>query len=1320
MATSETSRFRWPLPLWNADWQKWQAKFADLAENQDATAFALMEHLTLINKSLPTVAIVSVGPDFIFTPSAVTEFMSRTFGTTITVSTTPLTLAVGNMVGVYMQAGAVGPQSVDWELRDGSAEIDPSFIVLGYVNADSSITWFNGATLAVGVPLRLFEASAGVVWTGGDEYWIDYEHGVDAVGRGAINAPFKTIAFAATQVSVPLLAATFQRAVVFHVASGTYSDPVTLPGYRWAYMFMLTGAIVTGDIAVEIDSSYRFGSSTAIYAPTVAVWGTGGAVINGITVQNVNVAPGWVTSGTKNLAVVDCTVAGSIQLLASGDFNYPTENLRVGLHNSTFTSSGAYIRAFGEDIAAGVAGANWTRNQIFLSTQSCVLACKVDGDVQFCSNQDTRFAGIGAVDAGPREQILGSAHTWSGFCNCEFSAKAYFGSLVEAFGGGDWPMPVSQEIQFDAHSYQEARTAGVYFYQFPATPEYVLTDTAQGVGVDASGFAGLFDVNDTDVQACLNKVDMLSGAGGFDAIYVDGVRGGDDAAHDGSIALPYATLAYASSTVTTGSLVEFQVPIMFVMAPGIDASNPILPYRQYIHITGNSYILTGTISYYIDGTYMFGGGTLDNYTRLLTFRSQAGACVVSGRINHQRQNPALGGNPGGSIVGFFQGVTVSCAIENQPSAGVAAGQRTGVLNVVMFNTATSEVAMRWGGTHETNGALLTTINSLNVYAYSSLIYPTLTLCGVVGLGDIVGSDFAANLDYNTDVAGGAYDGAIGGASGAQGGFVGTWVNSTSAHVGWGGGVISALPLPIKADATAIDNPICPTGCIRAWTFDNATYYECPDRGFQRGTGLRALSGFPADNVVMVKQVRSALFAGEYDGNEVVTALTTAAGMMPAGAARAATNRVEVWLPLGTYRLPDATSFGIMGNYIDIISFDPVTKVPAGQFTGSIIKGDMGGAFPFFLNNSIDCRMKGVTVQNLGTGPAMQCTDLATGWLDCVFESCVFDTAGDVAVSPHAAVPGLEIYGTWRNCQSAQGLVGNCVFKGVAEWCDGDDYSFGGSTTGIAGGFVAVARNCNVGDYSCGYSDASDVTCAGILDRVVTGDYSAGVCDDATGMFAALYAATANDCTFGDRCTGWWNKAALSGDNTGVMVRCIMMNVSDAVIAGLLSRFYDTLITAQTIGETYAITGEIDGTSPPVVVVGEYYVVTVTGAPYTEGEVYLGTAGLPDTWVLVPLTAGEIMLPGATYGSWEINRYYEWNGTAWVRVHPNSCIVVQNAATPMIDGCKLITPTTANPSITATTAHDIKAMLCRSKANVDTTINNLIPGGNNVVDSDMEV
>jgi hypothetical protein len=150
--TLHTPRFLLPVPTWNADWQKWQQTFETFANGVDSSLFSLLEHVTLIPRVLPTVSIAGG----VFSQSGPAQFISRTLQVEVGVGPNPLTLVPRALVCAHLQSGAVGPQSIEWELRITNTEVDADLVVFGVVGDDYSITWYNGSRLVPGTPMALF------------------------------------------------------------------------------------------------------------------------------------------------------------------------------------------------------------------------------------------------------------------------------------------------------------------------------------------------------------------------------------------------------------------------------------------------------------------------------------------------------------------------------------------------------------------------------------------------------------------------------------------------------------------------------------------------------------------------------------------------------------------------------------------------------------------------------------------------------------------------------------------------------------------------------------------------------------------------------------------------------------------------------------------------------------------------------------------------------------------------------------------------------------------------------------------------------------
>jgi hypothetical protein len=162
MSTAETPRFHIPFPA-EDDKGMWWTKFSNGMTQADALLFGLLENQKAIMKDLPSVIIT--GPDglgrYWFTPLATTTFVSRTLMADIVVSSTPLQILPNCVVGLTLTPGAIGTQSVDWELFTNTVPIDVTVQAFGYVNTDYSITWFNASRLSVGAITGLFAATGG-------------------------------------------------------------------------------------------------------------------------------------------------------------------------------------------------------------------------------------------------------------------------------------------------------------------------------------------------------------------------------------------------------------------------------------------------------------------------------------------------------------------------------------------------------------------------------------------------------------------------------------------------------------------------------------------------------------------------------------------------------------------------------------------------------------------------------------------------------------------------------------------------------------------------------------------------------------------------------------------------------------------------------------------------------------------------------------------------------------------------------------------------------------------------------------------------------
>ncbi len=162
MSNDETSRFRWPFPARDADWQKWQDTFGDLISNVDSTMFSAVDGTRLIFKDIPNAEIVSNGSGYDLVMSGNLVMQSRAHGVEITVPVGAYPLTSLAVAAITSTPGAIGSQLISWEMLEGGVESSPNVIPLGYVNENYGITWWNGAQLFAGTgSLPLFGTAAG-------------------------------------------------------------------------------------------------------------------------------------------------------------------------------------------------------------------------------------------------------------------------------------------------------------------------------------------------------------------------------------------------------------------------------------------------------------------------------------------------------------------------------------------------------------------------------------------------------------------------------------------------------------------------------------------------------------------------------------------------------------------------------------------------------------------------------------------------------------------------------------------------------------------------------------------------------------------------------------------------------------------------------------------------------------------------------------------------------------------------------------------------------------------------------------------------------
>jgi hypothetical protein len=151
---SESPRYNWPIPQWNADWQSWQQRFEDLSDDIDSTVFSNMEGSKCIFYQLPNARVYDDSGTYKLEMLSDLILISRTYNMKVTVdSSSDLVLIPYNLIGLTFTAGTVEETTVEFELFN-TAPIDSDVHIFGYVTADYSVNWFNGSVFADGEDAR--------------------------------------------------------------------------------------------------------------------------------------------------------------------------------------------------------------------------------------------------------------------------------------------------------------------------------------------------------------------------------------------------------------------------------------------------------------------------------------------------------------------------------------------------------------------------------------------------------------------------------------------------------------------------------------------------------------------------------------------------------------------------------------------------------------------------------------------------------------------------------------------------------------------------------------------------------------------------------------------------------------------------------------------------------------------------------------------------------------------------------------------------------------------------------------------------------------
>jgi hypothetical protein len=141
----------------------WWEVFKDLADGIDAAMLGVMEANAWTFAALPDATIESDGgTGYQLRLRGPCIAVSRTFQTFVTVEyATPLSLTPGWMIVLPVTSGGRASSVASLVLQQNTVPINPDYRVLGYVNADYSITWWNASVLAVGEERALFAFAGG-------------------------------------------------------------------------------------------------------------------------------------------------------------------------------------------------------------------------------------------------------------------------------------------------------------------------------------------------------------------------------------------------------------------------------------------------------------------------------------------------------------------------------------------------------------------------------------------------------------------------------------------------------------------------------------------------------------------------------------------------------------------------------------------------------------------------------------------------------------------------------------------------------------------------------------------------------------------------------------------------------------------------------------------------------------------------------------------------------------------------------------------------------------------------------------------------------
>lgn len=555
--SNETRRFQWPLPAWNADWQKWQEIFADLTANIDSTVFAAMSSSKLIMKDIPNVEVREPTPgNWILEMKGPAVFVSRNLLTTITVPQESVSLTTNSILGLTFTPGAVGPQTASWEVFSQSMDNDPELVPVGYVDESYNIIWYNGAEIAAGGGVqKLFGSSSGAsatdkvkitsadtlanylaskisagtnitlstlnpggneqlqinapaasVPTGNEDVYVDATNGSDVTGDGSIGNPYQTLAYAVTTITNPVNFAGFSTDLTFVLAPGTYSGAITLP-YRLRIGIKGHGAVITGKITWGYDIQYWYGNSTQDNTPILAISPdvAGGIIVDEINCINDDPSNGTISPYARWLILDGCMLSGGdILNLESGATGAGESTGTLVLFAMDVQGYPPYNTTSGR--LGGQRETSYTddANYIVLVTDHCNIHHELNGCVGFYACSDTLFSG--GVDytfdptdgTGSYAGAIGGSGPAQHLVNCAFDSACTMG-----WDGATGSTPGDIRVDANTHKY--------LFVDYSSTLDNiseVLVDVSSGVWVDSSSYTGILTGVD-DAQEAFDILDNI-------------------------------------------------------------------------------------------------------------------------------------------------------------------------------------------------------------------------------------------------------------------------------------------------------------------------------------------------------------------------------------------------------------------------------------------------------------------------------------------------------------------------------------------------------------------------------------------------------------------------------------------------------------------------------------------------------------------------------------------------------------------------------------------------------------------------------------------